>query len=263
MRKNSRNRFDPKATGLQIDWEEDQEVEFLGLAALKGEASCTAATCKRGASAISYLYPVEVRECTATRLELEYRVSPASWRPSWKWEVNPGSLIIDFRKDEARVPVRVSYRYSEDGDTENLKEGKDWIYRPPSRSVQVSISPRKKLATSRIERPGQQLLRHRLVSAHGACQISGTRSHMVLEACHIVPVKAGGDDVLENAILLRRDLHSLFDSGLLRFRSDNGSWLVEIDASIESDYGHLNGKRLSAFGSEISDSYLAARMQVE
>ena len=47
--------------------------------------------------------------------------------------------------------------------------------------------------------------------------ISGERQVSALEAAHVVPVKAGGQEVIGNAILLRADIHRLFDAGLFWF----------------------------------------------
>jgi hypothetical protein len=55
-------------------------------------------------------------------------------------------------------------------------------------------------------------------------------------------VKNGGSDVIENALLLRRDIHALFDAGLLHFRLESDQWLVEVDSSVtDSVYGELHG----------------------
>ena len=66
-------------------------------------------------------------------------------------------------------------------------------------------------------RPGQQALRNQLLCLDGCCVISGERQVSALEAAHVVPVKAGGQEVIGNAILLRADIHRLFDAGLFWF----------------------------------------------
>ncbi|SEU44350.1 HNH endonuclease [Nonomuraea wenchangensis] len=47
------------------------------------------------------------------------------------------------------------------------------------------------------------------------CAISGDRIRPVLQAAHIRPVAAGGEHRLDNGLLLRSDLHTLFDRGYL------------------------------------------------
>jgi putative restriction endonuclease len=47
------------------------------------------------------------------------------------------------------------------------------------------------------------------------CAISGTHIPPVLQAAHILPVTAGGEHRLDNGLLLRSDVHTLFDRGYL------------------------------------------------
>jgi putative restriction endonuclease len=47
----------------------------------------------------------------------------------------------------------------------------------------------------------------------GACAITHEHSSPVLEAAHILPYSRGGEHRVDNGILLRRDLHRLFDLG--------------------------------------------------
>jgi putative restriction endonuclease len=57
---------------------------------------------------------------------------------------------------------------------------------------------------------------------HRRCAISGTHIPPVLQAAHIRPVTEGGEHRLDNGLLLRSDVHTLFDCGYLgvdsRFR---------------------------------------------
>lgn len=47
----------------------------------------------------------------------------------------------------------------------------------------------------------------------GACAVTGEHSGPVLEAAHIVPYGRGGEHRVDNGVLLRSDLHRLFDRG--------------------------------------------------
>lgn len=69
-----------------------------------------------------------------------------------------------------------------------------------------------------LARPEQQRLRQQALDVHGACVITGETVPSVLEAAHIRPVHAGGADSIDNILLLRADLHRLFDAGLLTIR---------------------------------------------
>ncbi len=48
---------------------------------------------------------------------------------------------------------------------------------------------------------------------HKRCAVTGEKTFPVLEAAHIKPVSKGGDHRTENGLLLRSDLHTLFDLG--------------------------------------------------
>lgn len=55
---------------------------------------------------------------------------------------------------------------------------------------------------------------------HGACAVTHEHSSPVLEAAHILPYSRGGEHRVDNGILLRRDLHRLFDLGYVTVSSD-------------------------------------------
>jgi hypothetical protein len=66
------------------------------------------------------------------------------------------------------------------------------------------------------ERPGQQRFRADLKMAYGCrCCISGCTVSETLEAAHIDPYGGNDFDHLQNGLLLRLDLHRLFDAGKL------------------------------------------------
>src|SRR5690606_962169 len=70
-------------------------------------------------------------------------------------------------------------------------------------------------------RLGQGAFRVSLTDAyHRKCAISGERTLPVLEAAHIKPYSVSGPNHLSNGILMRADLHKLFDSGYLTLTKD-------------------------------------------
>jgi hypothetical protein len=77
----------------------------------------------------------------------------------------------------------------------------------------------------------------------GMCAISGETTEEVLEAAHVVPHSEAGNNELGNGILLRSDLHDLFDADLLKI--DPYSLEVKFDERICSlAYTALNGKNV-------------------
>lgn len=63
-----------------------------------------------------------------------------------------------------------------------------------------------------IQRGDQGSFRRQLLELDGRCAISGEVCHEALEAAHIVPAHRGGQEDIHNGILLRADLHRLYDS---------------------------------------------------
>ena len=67
----------------------------------------------------------------------------------------------------------------------------------------------------RLMRPrlGQGTFRFAVLDAYGACAVTTEHAHPVLEAAHIQPYGEGGRHEVSNGLLLRADLHRLFDRG--------------------------------------------------
>jgi putative restriction endonuclease len=54
----------------------------------------------------------------------------------------------------------------------------------------------------------------------GACAVTGEHSAPALEAAHIVPYREGGPHRIDNGLLLRSDVHRLFDRGYVTVTPD-------------------------------------------
>lgn len=81
------------------------------------------------------------------------------------------------------------------------------------------------------------------------CAVSGEKVLPVLQAAHIRPYAEGGEHRVQNGILLRSDLHTLFDRGYLTVSPD---FTMEVSKRLKEDYenGHeyyaLHGTRIRA-----------------
>lgn len=53
------------------------------------------------------------------------------------------------------------------------------------------------------------------------CAISGEKAFPVLQAAHIKPISVGGQHRLDNGLLLRSDIHTLFDRGYISITPDH------------------------------------------
>ncbi|KWH30747.1 hypothetical protein WL99_14160 [Burkholderia cepacia] len=75
---------------------------------------------------------------------------------------------------------------------------------------------RKRVMCSIVSRRGQQRFRAALLEAYdGACAMTGSTAVDVLEAAHILPYKGDHTNATQNGLLLRSDVHTLFDLGHL------------------------------------------------
>lgn len=93
-------------------------------------------------------------------------------------------------------------------------------------------------------RPGQAAVRKQLLEEFGRCAVSNECCAEALEVAHIVEHSAGGTADMSNAILLRADIHNLFDSGLLSIDKNGAIYLTGVtEASkyrIEFESGSWN-----------------------
>lgn len=68
---------------------------------------------------------------------------------------------------------------------------------------------------------GQGIFRAAVTDAYGrACAVTTEHSLPVLEAAHIRPFAEGGEHELSNGILLRTDIHRLYDRGYVTITPD-------------------------------------------
>lgn len=79
---------------------------------------------------------------------------------------------------------------------------------------------------------------------NGRCAISGCDVLQVLEAAHIVPYLGPHTNTPDNALLLRADLHTLFDRDLLIIDPD--TLKVRLAAALEEgSYGKFSGREIT------------------
>ena len=99
----------------------------------------------------------------------------------------------------------------------------------------------KRQAYARRVRKGQSRFRKALHTLYGSrCAFTGTDEETVLEACHIISHAKTGDNSLDNGLLLRSDIHVLFDEHLITLANDGKRILVHKDVTAP-EYSKLNG----------------------
>jgi len=96
-----------------------------------------------------------------------------------------------------------------------------------------------------VNRQGQHRFRRRLLHAYnGTCAITNTTTEVTLQACHITPYRGPQTNAVSNGLLLRADIHTLFDLGLIAIEPRHFNILVS-SALDDSTYTNLNRQRLN------------------
>jgi hypothetical protein len=107
-------------------------------------------------------------------------------------------------------------------------------WRPPDQEE------RERVRASVVRRRGQPAFRRKVLAAYrGRCAVTGADVLPALDAAHSGPAS----NHIENGLLLRSDIHALFDLGLLAI--DSASMRSLLDPSLAStSYADLEGRKL-------------------
>jgi hypothetical protein len=107
---------------------------------------------------------------------------------------------------------------------------------------------RKMILANHSIREGQSEFRKKLIKAQGGtiCSISGCGLEDVIQAAHIMPYLGEKDNHVENGLLLRADLHLLFDKMRLGINPDSLEISLSKEAAQDSTYSKFQGVKLKA-----------------
>lgn len=102
---------------------------------------------------------------------------------------------------------------------------------------------KEKISRAVALRRGQPKFRKKLLNLYkSTCAVTGTPFPPILEAAHIVPYMGEKTNHVTNGILMRADIHTLFDLGLLGI---NQSYEVVVASSMkETEYEAYNGIKI-------------------
>ncbi|VVE40947.1 Endonuclease NucS [Pandoraea communis] len=150
------------------------------------------------------------------------------------WDVKPSPsgdwaaiqvIALTSELDRAMLDARqqVSFDFAPPIDSDH--DGRVWVLR----SVAL--------------REGQSDFRAALLSAYGKkCAVTGCPVVEILEAAHIRPYRGDYTHRVDNGLLLRADIHTLFDKGMIWIDDQH---TVQIDERLTgSDYANLQGRKL-------------------
>lgn len=78
------------------------------------------------------------------------------------------------------------------------------------------LDGRRRVLAEVLRRLGQQDFRRKLLSAYDSrCAVTRCKTNWVLEAAHITPYRGPKTNAISNGLLLRADIHTLFDLALI------------------------------------------------
>jgi hypothetical protein len=159
--------------------------------------------------------------------------------------------IVNYEiADELRYIVANAPKSPKNALSDNIE-----VHANDSSSIETEISDDssnskvdEKVLQSIKTRRGQPAFRKALLDAfHGTCCVTGSKVEALLEAAHIIPHSTETNYSVFNGLLLRTDIHTLFDLGLLCITE---SGVVKIDSSLKnSEYFQHDGDRV--MGSEL------------
>jgi putative restriction endonuclease len=145
---------------------------------------------------------------------------PFFW-PEEKWIQIPADYHLNLVQGKRYDATNAAGRALFDAVTERLQDRSNaqqhHFYQPPE------MGWRKRLVNQRV---GQGAFRVLVTDLYDRrCAITGERTLPVLEAAHIKPVARGGSHNPTNGLLLRSDIHKLFDLGYVTVQP-NGDFRV-------------------------------------
>lgn len=147
------------------------------------------------------------------------------------------TIVMDPGKTSGKVSWCDASVSAHNGDTEWGKIGG------------LLADQRRRVATTKVMRE-QQKFRMDLIALgfvnkqEPKCELTGETERSALEAAHIVAVKNGGNEVVQNGLLLRADIHRLYDAGAFTINR-YGEVCITSDQLSKTYCELLSGKVLS------------------
>lgn len=198
-----------------------------------------------------------------TLIEMRQRIEQYRREPPAHIDYTIGCILLEqpfFLPRDAWIPVPPTW-------SRNIVQGKNYdaqvepgatLYRQVEEALRATSQirtvaaepelPRYGDATVVFPRLGQGSFRILVTDAYGRrCAVTGERTLPVLQAAHIHPFATGGPHRIENGLLLRSDLHTLFDRGYITVTS---TARVEVSSRIREefengrDYYALHGREI-------------------
>ncbi|MDI6712566.1 MAG: HNH endonuclease [Anaerosomatales bacterium] len=116
-----------------------------------------------------------------------------------------------------------------------------WVAEP---AAEDRVDERQRVIASVVRRQGQPYFRKQLLVAYeGRCAFSEYDAGDALEAAHIQPYRGPASNRVDNGLLLRADMHDLFDLFLVAVDTSSQSLLVSPELA-STRYAEYAGRRI-------------------
>lgn len=146
------------------------------------------------------------------------------------------AMSLEIKGD---LPEKEARLTGQDADDEGLSDNASYVPQEGDRRQLVERQIR--------ERRGQQSFRDALRKRYGnRCLVTGCEILAVLEAAHINPYRGEDDNHPENGLLLRSDIHTLFDLDLLAIEPEH--LRIELHPELVLEYGCFSHVSLGCDG---------------
>lgn len=133
--------------------------------------------------------------------------------------------------DDGRTPIQILAPKLAD---RIVVEARDEIF---NESPEYEGDFRLRVLRESVARQGQPIFRRKLIDAYeGKCAVTGCSIQVLLEAAHITPYAGAWHTRAQHGILLKTDIHTLFDRGLLWIDADYKVRISERLVGAEYDY---------------------------
>jgi putative restriction endonuclease len=170
--------------------------------------------------------PIGVLRQTSQKPNARYKIMGLAWVLGWRRD---GYFLLDGLSPSEETRGLSS---------ERMIDGASFV---PS----AIEDARTRIVSSIVQRQGQAQFRAKLLRAYGGrCAITGCDASSTLEAAHIVPYQGSATNLEANGLLLRADIHTLFDLGLIAIDGDTMSVILSPTLS-SGHYSKLQGRKIT------------------
>lgn len=168
------------------------------------------------------------------------------WLAGLRPAANVGpEVTVQLLKLLSDAPVALAYTATSATTRDQLQLERKVAEESRAFSTSDAEDQRRKVIATIVRRQGQGAFRSALLQAYGGrCAMTGSSVVDVLEAAHVHPYRGAATNVLSNGLLLRADVHTLFDLYLISVEPKSRR-VQAAPSIIGTEYGSLNGSKLA------------------